>query len=1569
MANEDLFEFSAKMDVEVEKSSLDKAKGVLDAFYAKYHDRKMKVDTSDMVKSFRGGIAEIRKLYDQGMQQMAKDGFAWWDTEDDLENSFSIARNKMYDFFDDLKASFSDGSVVSGLDNILEKSLENVSIVAVDLGERVRYLKDQISGMLNELDDVDAIQRSRWGTYGFSGDNMTASQLEDRIDTLKRLVECQKELEVFNGKKFEYEVAPTGMTSSGIDSEVKQLKENLKLLKTYNLETTEQLSRRRALIEEAQNTWQWDEDDHTNAKNNIRDDEAYEAAIASLKSYIEQRQSIIQQLQDSEYELFSVDGIAEYVNDANTQITRFEAQMKELEDLRSGKSIGSDYGITGDLSEVVTALGKIETAIQSVVDAFKPLTDALANEDSAISAMVNANIADLERLKAEVQETFSNIETLSNKQFNVTNVISNGNNANNDIEQFRQFRKEARDIFKQVEELYTESIATSQKIKSTPGGVSAFLDFNATMSEFDLSDLAKRIKSKSATSLAAVIDELNEWKKVLLQFNNLRNDVEAGSFNVSKYNDTSSKVNIGSRTTDADERTITNDTNVDNNDVLNRVKALSDQVQEEFASIRAKIEETFNLATLDPQLFDVTSITQNIYQQFIELQQKISNLKFTIDTTTAIADATAYAIGNEADKANEVKEAFVSAAEAKDKFTESNKKAAASADVTTPKIKAEADAAEGAYQAFAKFSFSESAGVSEAEFNAFAANIAKNNNLKVKNASLTRGENGNAIGGNITFVDPDTLQEIRERYSVRPKEDNEDELELYRSSYTLVENTAKAEQKAANEATRRSKAIADSNKWLIEQEDLLTKQENKYKASSGSVKPLEGSSGLIQANVTSGVDATLDGLAESIRSRINDAKGGIITQDLKNEIIKDLNALSNEIQVQQARKYQSTNLRAKSIETSRDIYRNEIAALEADAKKSGVFDQMSSTISTLLSDVENFTEDTFVSFIESFAKAHSQFKAEKAKFAQKKQEEKSITEDTSKNQKIYDEAIKAQEKLYKLKKQMIGLDPESSKGQEKMREITDAQNEYNEALSVTNRKLLSIGQLQDLDNLETQFKKELGLKQQEYKSSVSTEQEAKDLKYVLSLYQKYTDAAKSLSKMQNDPSNASHNSQMAAAIQDVRNAKEELLALGIDVNDIANSELLTEDQKLALLEKQIKYKREIRDIENKAQDKEETKQNKQAQNYGKTIFNREKRYNGQIAGRISSLEDAELNPQFAQTINDYKKAYTELEDLRKKFENDPKLEDNDALTTQFQKAAINVEKLRKEILSTFKEYDKFTDIPTESILGESVFDPATMTDAKTAMMQLAVAATDGRFQFEGFNAAGTEMYGIIDKGAGVLEEVTVRFSGATNEMKAFTSGTKQVTTSWSKLGSELKKGVTQLVGRYIGFNELWQAFKQGVKYVKEIDLAMTELKKVTDETDEAYRKFLTTASKTAAAIGSTVSDFTDAASAFARLGYTLDESAKMAETAIIYKNVADGLDSVEESTESIISTMMAYGIAADDTMSIIDRFNAVGNNFAITSAGIGDAMQRSASALKEGGNTIDESIALITAANSVWISS
>lgn len=97
----------------------------------------------------------------------------------------------------------------------------------------------------------------------------------------------------------------------------------------------------------------------------------------------------------------------------------------------------------------------------------------------------------------------------------------------------------------------------------------------------------------------------------------------------------------------------------------------------------------------------------------------------------------------------------------------------------------------------------------------------------------------------------------------------------------------------------------------------------------------------------------------------------------------------------------------------------------------------------------------------------------------------------------------------------------------------------------------------------------------------------------------------------------------------------------------------------------------------------------------------------------------------------------------------------------------------------------------------------------------------------------------------------------------------------------------------------------------------------------------------------------------------MNEAGKMAEAAIVYKNVADGLDTIEASTESITSTMKAFGIESSGTMGIIDSFNEVGNNFAITSAGIGEALKRSASALDAGGNTLEESIGLITGANTV----
>ena len=240
--------------------------------------------------------------------------------------------------------------------------------------------------------------------------------------------------------------------------------------------------------------------------------------------------------------------------------------------------------------------------------------------------------------------------------------------------------------------------------------------------------------------------------------------------------------------------------------------------------------------------------------------------------------------------------------------------------------------------------------------------------------------------------------------------------------------------------------------------------------------------------------------------------------------------------------------------------------------------------------------------------------------------------------------------------------------------------------------------------------------------------------------------------------------------------------------------------------------------------------------------------------------------------------------------------------------------------------------------------------------------------FGKFNEKTNELQYSVEYADRTVKNFTATMDGVNGAVVTQVKSVGKSASAWQTLGTMVGTTAKQMLRATVGYNMAFAAIRElrkGYNYVKEIDLALTELKKVTDEAEAAYSNFLNTASKTAGNIGTTVSDFTEATANFARLGYSMSESASMAESAVIYKNVADGIDSVDAATDSIISTMKAFGIESNNTMSIIDKFNEVGNKFAITSSGIGEAMQRSASALYAAGNTLDESISLITAGNSV----
>lgn len=88
----------------------------------------------------------------------------------------------------------------------------------------------------------------------------------------------------------------------------------------------------------------------------------------------------------------------------------------------------------------------------------------------------------------------------------------------------------------------------------------------------------------------------------------------------------------------------------------------------------------------------------------------------------------------------------------------------------------------------------------------------------------------------------------------------------------------------------------------------------------------------------------------------------------------------------------------------------------------------------------------------------------------------------------------------------------------------------------------------------------------------------------------------------------------------------------------------------------------------------------------------------------------------------------------------------------------------------------------------------------------------------------------------------------------------------------------------------------------------------------------------------------------------------MAKTSSIFSSISPGLD-IEQATDGLVSAMKAFGIEANDALDgIASKINAIGNSQAVSNVDIVEFLTRSSSAMKEANNSLEESIALGTAA-------
>lgn len=187
-------------------------------------------------------------------------------------------------------------------------------------------------------------------------------------------------------------------------------------------------------------------------------------------------------------------------------------------------------------------------------------------------------------------------------------------------------------------------------------------------------------------------------------------------------------------------------------------------------------------------------------------------------------------------------------------------------------------------------------------------------------------------------------------------------------------------------------------------------------------------------------------------------------------------------------------------------------------------------------------------------------------------------------------------------------------------------------------------------------------------------------------------------------------------------------------------------------------------------------------------------------------------------------------------------------------------------------------------------------------------------------------------------------------------------------GDQLK-GALSSISKYVSASTLiyaaFNAVKNGVKDVIDLDTALVDLQKTTTATTAELKEFYFESNDIAKQLGATTQEVIQAAADWSRLGYTIKDAETMAKTSSIFASISPGMD-IETATDGLVSAMKAFDIEAENALDdIASKVNIIGNTQAVSNSDIVNILTRSSSAMKEANNTLEETIALGTAATEI----
>ena len=1475
-----------QIGVQVNTDDIKKSSATLDNFYKKYQSKDMRVDTSDFFQAV-DAVRALKKELDTVQKNSPH--------MEGIIAQMSGGLKEAEQQFKDAIIRFTNGDVAHGLNEAVNKVSQGFQIKNVDLGGFLSGAQNAIKETTDALDRLGAIKQNYDKSKFIELDNLNTSQLETAIALMQKLKDTQLELDSFNGAPLKRGDFYSNTSTQSLSNYIQRAQEDLDELKQLNLRTINELREREELMSSLNHKlWSgYGKDDlfYMKSLSTSGDTEQLKEQLTELQNYVNTSEDLLRRLQDNSH-LFQPGEITDDINILRDNVNQAKSYLQEFQQLDTKTTLPQ---IGGDFSELVRVLNEIRTSLQTISETFQ-------NTEASMRGMAESSKTSFEGLSQTILEVYNNltqiqtlVDTISKKDFNINNITQVGGGDSNLQAMIQQMAK-AREQMEHLFALYDQAGSTLQSL-AQKGQTSLVFDYQKQLADFDPTAIAKSVKSaNSEMKLASVIAEMQDYIDKFIQINELRNKFDLGgwkdTFVPTKQFDIAPTTQAKPQTTGTPTSTQPQSTVATTNaeaQQMYQLKAAIDEVSNAigrknagFVKEKEIVDASVNAE--EAKLRELVGvITNEIGNALDGIKEKFAQSFVTPEINKVGLQESLNGIYNEFTKLQKnIEDLKINVGVGT--IVEATQEASVvdSASNTEEAVGGESQSAKDANESFTD------ATNAKKEFTEANKQVAKSAEETTK-AVEKEAEAAKKAKETMMAVADDTEVLTDWDKEIKLQEGhNEDPFAVSRSKTdnvgnesvrTVIETWGLARDedgeltgemelntvKIINDYKKRTDAITKENEKIETAQaylkKFLTQFDNK---TMGQGRMLNGYQEL--ANLASSDDFKIDDIARAEQMMSNlDAEYNKVVQSMRKGS-SSMNPFVNAI---------------NNMGKMEDILRNiQLQYQGLDKQPQWLGDD----IVDLYRQFDNLSGETDIyRFAEGFGNLKIAINAVTEAIRQQRAEQKIAFNEDNLTQSIFVKGADIDLMLAKWREQGILTDD--------VRHRVDA---LAEALwNITSKNDLSLWTKQwqevvktmQLANIEAKNAEKAN---KEYANIFEAAEKEKAATLV--------DWEKIKGSYQIKAAKEDDGSQMQAFYL------EQVEKVQARINALKKQAALTDEEKNALNKIELDTQERIAEIQQKRMAVETNKANFVPQD--------EKIQNKYEAGYLSD-----------DLYNDWQK---ELAEYRNYL----------AGVTEADEATIQSKKR-----SLMQMYDSLTKMSNASKSfftsgGEILptwLTPEQMQNTKQSLMGLYNSISAERF--EGMKTSVTsvsEKLGTltfaVDDGKGSLTQYTIALDRASGATKLLSNSTKPALTIFQRFGQHLKKDFTGVLHTIIGgsgIHAFTQYIREGVQAVRELDLALTELKKVTDETEATYDKFLGTAAATSSRIGRTITDVVSATAEFAKLGYGIDQAAPMAESALVYTNVGDNVD-IDTGSQSIISTMKAFGVEANNTMSIVDKFNEVG---------------------------------------------